>query len=77
MKKRKGFQWLIGVTVIVLLSSFVSATAVAKEIKIGVIFDYTGPYAAGDLEVTAAARPGERNLLAVRILSGPAVRVRP
>ena len=50
MKKRKGFQWLMGVTVILLLSSFVCATAVAKEIKIGVIFDYTGPYAAGGSE---------------------------
>ncbi len=31
-----------------------------------------GPFEAGELDVAAAARPGRRNLLAVRLLAGPA-----
>ncbi len=51
MKKRKRFQRPMGVTFILfILSVLLCATAVAKEIKIGVIFDYTGPYAAGGSE---------------------------
>ncbi len=47
MKIRKRFSWLVGISILLILFS---SSALAKEIKIGVIFDYTGPYAAGGSE---------------------------
>ncbi|CAB1085427.1 hypothetical protein D1AOALGA4SA_12914 [Olavius algarvensis Delta 1 endosymbiont] len=50
MKNRKYFQVIAGITMILLFVSVFCLQAAAKEIKIGVIFDYTGPYAAGGSE---------------------------
>jgi len=50
MKNRKYFQVLAGTMIILLFVSVFCLQAAAKEIKIGVIFDYTGPYAAGGSE---------------------------
>ncbi len=50
MKIRKRFSWLVGISILFILFS---SSALAKEIKIGVIFDYTGPFAAGGSEPAA------------------------
>ena len=50
MKKRKRFQLLVGISILLFFASVFGSQAMAKEIKIGVIFDYTGPYAAGGSE---------------------------
>ena len=50
MKTRKRFSWLVGISILLILFS---TSALAKEIKIGVIFDYTGPFAAGGSEPAA------------------------
>ena len=50
MNTRKRFSWLVGISILLILFS---TSALAKEIKIGVIFDYTGPYAAGGSEPAA------------------------
>jgi branched-chain amino acid transport system substrate-binding protein len=50
MKTRKRFSWLVGISILLILFS---SSALAKEIKIGVIFDYTGPFAAGGSEPAA------------------------
>jgi len=50
MKNSKYFQVLAGTMIILLFMSVFCLQAAAKEIKIGVIFDYTGPYAAGGSE---------------------------
>jgi len=50
MKKSKRFRGLILVAITLIISGIFCGTAMAKEIKIGVIFDYTGPYAAGGSE---------------------------
>ena len=50
MKIRKRFSWLVGISILLILFS---SSALAKEIKIGVIFDYTGPFAAGGSEPAA------------------------
>ncbi|UCD79674.1 MAG: ABC transporter substrate-binding protein [Desulfobacterales bacterium] len=47
MKIQKRFAWLVGISILLVIFS---SAALAKEIKIGVIFDYTGPYAAGGSE---------------------------
>ncbi len=46
------FEKFVLVTIILLFSSFLCSQALAeeKEVKIGVIWDYTGPYAAGGSE---------------------------
>ena len=50
MKICKRFSWLVGISILLILFS---SSALAKEIKIGVIFDYTGPFAAGGSEPAA------------------------
>jgi branched-chain amino acid transport system substrate-binding protein len=50
MKKTKFFQGFILVAITLLCVSTFFSHALAKEIKVGVIFDYTGPYAAGGSE---------------------------
>ncbi len=52
MKKNDCFKGFILVAIVLLFSSlfFSQALAEEKEIKVGVIFDYTGPYAAGGSE---------------------------
>ena len=50
MKIRNRFSWLVGISILLILFS---SSALAKEIKIGVIFDYTGPFAAGGSEPAA------------------------
>ncbi|RJQ58750.1 MAG: ABC transporter ATP-binding protein [Desulfobacteraceae bacterium] len=47
MKINRRLTWLVGISILLVLFS---TSAFAKEIKIGVIFDYTGPYAAGGSE---------------------------
>jgi branched-chain amino acid transport system substrate-binding protein len=47
MKINRRLTWLVGISILLVLFS---TSASAKEIKIGVIFDYTGPYAAGGSE---------------------------
>jgi len=52
MKKNDCFKGFILVAIVLLFSSLFCSQALAeeKEIKVGVIFDYTGPYAAGGSE---------------------------
>lgn len=50
MENRKYFQILAGTMMILLFMSVFCLHAADKEIKVGVIFDYTGPYAAGGSE---------------------------
>lgn len=47
MKIHKRFTWLVGISILLVLFS---SAALAEDIKVGVIFDYTGPYAAGGSE---------------------------
>ncbi len=53
MGKSKRFRLVIGVAFILLFSALFCFQAIAKEVKIGVIFDYTGPFAAGGSEPAA------------------------